>query len=411
MDISKISFQNQDKQYKDLAGKLFRDCCIAATTGVSIWFLAPALSNDRIIRYASLLGVGISGVCLITWGKQLSEIEPILNALRIEKYEEKANEISDRALLIRQYQEEQYSPQPQPIEYYPQQPELTIATQVDNEAANFSEESQLNQYWDDKPGILAIATEKPSLFEGRTAWMAELVSSGVILLYGRQGSGKTSKKKWLIKYGLEQGWDVRVCNLHAAFGQYRPLKTYGGGENTREIEDGINEFLDIVGTRYKAIGSQPNYDPYKERRVILACDEMSFWANTIEPDVMERFWKTAIGDLRKANCGIIMAAHGNTLNNLGGKALAGRSKSVNELFTELHCYSRPNPNKPGDYMPESHADFNFLGVKRAVYCPDWFRHDADFSEFIPQSAPHTIPPSSVSSPDIYSLIDAVKNAA
>ena len=209
----------------------------------------------------------------------------------------------------------------------------------------------------------------------RYQWMKHLVDSAKLWLIGGEGSGKTSKTEWLVDQYVQRDYEVWVIDPHAAAGQWDPLKVYGRGQNWESVNRGIEEFCKETTRRIGDRGSVKYYDPLEdEKRLILICEEMSAWADKVDPAILRDFYAILPGDLRKANVGVVFVAHGATLAFIGGDAATGKKKNIETTFTRLHCFSEPIPGT-NKYRPLPYANLqtpkNTTPTK--VDVPEWMR--------------------------------------
>lgn len=216
-------------------------------------------------------------------------------------------------------------------------------------------------------------------------WIWDLMDEGAVLLTGRKGSGKTSKAQFLVEEYLKAGYEVEIIDPHAAAGQWEPLKVWGRGKNWREVNAGLKAFVAEVDRRYSERAENEEYDPMRdEKRKILVCEEMTQWSDQCDQDVVKEFWGVAIGDIRKANAGILFVSHGETLMSIGGEALKGRKKSIEDDVAKLKCYGQPvQGSRPLQYMPLAYADLSIPGQPPCrVDVPEWMQGPKKFVHLV-----------------------------
>lgn len=216
----------------------------------------------------------------------------------------------------------------------------------------------------------------------RYQWLWDLMDEGTILLNGRKGSGKTSKAQFLVEEYLKAGYQVDIVDPHAAAGQWEPLKVWGRGKNWREVNEGLKAFIKEVNRRYSDRAEIEGYDPMvDEPRLILVCEEMTQWADQVDIELMKEFWGVVLGDIRKANAGVLFISHGETLASIGGKALEGRRKTVDDDVAKLKCFGKPIPGtRPTRYMPLPYAELSIPTQPTVrVDVPEWMQGPKKFA--------------------------------
>lgn len=133
-----------------------------------------------------------------------------------------------------------------------------------------------------------------------------------VLIHGAQGSGKTTFALNEIKKRIAAGHQVIALDPHAAYGAWSGCEVIGGGMDYEAIDSRLKWFSDEVRKRYKAIQTQPNP---KFKPLTLVCDEFTNWASRCENST--EFFKTALSDIRKAECYVLIVSHTRTLPGLG----------------------------------------------------------------------------------------------
>jgi hypothetical protein len=162
-----------------------------------------------------------------------------------------------------------------------------------------------------------------------------------VLVYGPQGSGKTSTAAYLMRRRIENGHIVQVLDPHKQYGQWEGLEVFGGGMDYAEIDMKLQWFHEEVKRRYKQAEITPNYNPPK---LTLVCDEFTNWATRCSSAA--DFFMAACTDIRKINLGVIFISHNRTLQALGDpKGMAAvRDNGIAEI--ELLVDSHPETGEP-----------------------------------------------------------------
>lgn len=207
----------------------------------------------------------------------------------------------------------------------------------------------------------AIKQSKPQT-ERIDPLVHELLDQGCVWMIGRKGSGKTSKAEWFVEEYINQGCEVWIIDPHAKAGQWENLKVFGKGMNYRDVENGLKAYVEEITRRYQVRAVDESYDPLEsEKRIVLVCEEMSKWGNTVAEITMRDFMGCVLADLRKANAGCLFISHGETLAMFGGtKALSGFREAINSDIAKLYTFSEPIPGSvPQKFRPLPNAEVKF----------------------------------------------------
>lgn len=215
------------------------------------------------------------------------------------------------------------------------------------------------------------------------SWVEAMLVQPFTLIYGKQGGGKSSKLGYAVMRAAKENYKIIIVDPHAYAAKWRGLKVYGKGRNydgSKNIgmpsaEDGIRSFIAEVERRYELIATVEGYDPMKdERRLVLACDEVSNWGDNIDPDLMKELMNLVLAELRKANAAVFFAAHGKTLKFFGGKAAAGTRDAIDALACFVECFSQHvEGTSPPEYEPTGKVMFKTSNDDRPyeVGTPNW----------------------------------------
>ena len=133
-----------------------------------------------------------------------------------------------------------------------------------------------------------------------------------VLVYGSQGTGKSTFASNEIQRRIGLGHEVIVLDPHAAYGAWQGCQVVGGGMDYAAIDQKLGWFAQEVQRRYKLIQTTPNP---KFRPLTVVCDEFTNWASRC--DNSGEFFKTALSDIRKAECYVLIVSHTRTLLGLG----------------------------------------------------------------------------------------------
>lgn len=170
----------------------------------------------------------------------------------------------------------------------------------------------------------------------RFAWAKDLLHFPAVLIWGAQGSGKTSFAAWLLHQRIAAGHSAWVCDPHKEFGQWNGLKCVGAGMDYEACDRAMIQFANSVKREYKTRSEQANYKP--QRETVLA-EEFTKWSDYCEN--AGEFFKASLSDLRKIRKGVIFVSHDRSLVALGNAK--GFSKARNNGLLELHLEAVIDP--------------------------------------------------------------------
>lgn len=165
-----------------------------------------------------------------------------------------------------------------------------------------------------------VSTESP--------WLLQLMEPGPLLVWGGQGSGKTTFTGFLaLLRVLFCNHRIEVNDPHEHLNNWPGLfPTYGGGCNYRQIDNRLKAYYDRV--------KNPQNSHYSS-----IWDEITQYAECCNPDLAGRFLKSILSDSRKVDEHPILLSHNNTLGSLaGGKG--GTKQMQIEGLVEVHLFNK-----------------------------------------------------------------------
>ena len=118
-----------------------------------------------------------------------------------------------------------------------------------------------------------------------------LIHHPCVLVYGEQGSGKTSKMAWLVGQHIKLGHQVEIVDPLCKFRSWQPLKVWGRGYQYQDAEKGIAKFTTIAQKRLRDRGTT-NYEPLDDIHLFLALDEVTNYEDHIAPATMRQLLST-----------------------------------------------------------------------------------------------------------------------
>jgi hypothetical protein len=174
-----------------------------------------------------------------------------------------------------------------------------------------------------------------------------------VLIWGPQGSGKTSFAAWLLHQRIAAGHSARVFDPHASYGQWNGLKVIGAGMNFAGCDIAMQDFIAKVKAEYQARAKQPDYKPTRES---LLVDEFTQWSAMCTHS--SDFFVTALSDIRKIQKCVIFVSHDRSLVALGGSK--GFSKARNNGLLELQLEATIDP-ETGEPRPAMKGKLRYPG--------------------------------------------------
>lgn len=220
-------------------------------------------------------------------------------------------------------------------------------------------------------------------------WAQDLIHYPAVLIYGAQGSGKTSFVAWLIRQRLKAGHTVEVLDPHRKFGQWQGLKVCGDGMDYAGIDRAMSNFAKRVKVHYQRHSQQPNYNPPYRTTV---AEEFTHWASRC--DNSADFFGTALSDIRKVNECVVFVSHARTMTGLGNAKGLADTRDASLLELELEAKVDPDT---GEAVPALKGRLKYPGGKTiAVEIATWMKGEMDFTSLVsppvePAPAPQTQP--------------------
>lgn len=143
------------------------------------------------------------------------------------------------------------------------------------------------------------------------AWLKQLYGTNCVLMFGGQGSGKTSFVEWYAEEKSNQGDEVIVFDVHRKFGAWKGLRVVGDGRNYKAIDEEILRIEKLITTRYQQFATEEFFNP---RPITLIFEEFSKWKNFCEHS--DSFFLTALTDIRKVLIQVVFVSHVKTMSGL-----------------------------------------------------------------------------------------------
>jgi len=218
----------------------------------------------------------------------------------------------------------------------------------------------------------------------RYDWAKDMLHFPAVLIYGAQGSGKTSFTAWLLRERIKAGHTTEVWDVHRRHGQWQGLPVFGDGMDYETVDFRMGAFRRGVKDGYKRIATVPNYSPSWHTAV---CEELTNFEGRCENSAA--FFQESLSDFRKVRKCVIYCSHGRTLLSLGGSK--GTAKMRDSGLIELELEARIDPvtrelvsAQKGRLKLPNHAPI-------AVDIAEWMNGNMDFSALV-QSGSGTVQP-------------------
>ena len=208
------------------------------------------------------------------------------------------------------------------------------------------EDGPVDDWADDWIDSATVATTpQPGQDDGDTShaqadqqydWAKDLLHFPAVLIYGAQGSGKTSFTAWLLRERIKAGHTTEVWDVHRRHGQWNGLPVFGGGMDYEAVDARMDAFRRQVKEGYRKIATVPNYSPSWHTAV---CEELTNFEGRCENSAP--FFQESLSDFRKVKKCVIYCSHGRTLLSLGGSK--GTAKMRDSGLIELELEAKIDP--------------------------------------------------------------------
>jgi hypothetical protein len=216
----------------------------------------------------------------------------------------------------------------------------------------------------------------------------ELLDYPAILIFGPQGSGKTSLATYLLQQRLARGHTLTVLDPHAEYGQYGHLQVVGAGMDYQAIDQAMDAIVRDIDARYKARAKQKNL---KFKTCTTFCDEFTNWASRCSNS--GEFFKTCVSDTRKVEYRTLLVAHARTLPALGDAKGMAATRDASLLEIELEAKVDPLSGKA---VPAMRGKLKYPGQPwQPVAIAPWMQGDLSGDPVVsphnPSQLPHNSP--------------------
>lgn len=205
-------------------------------------------------------------------------------------------------------------------------------------------------------------------------WLDRLIAPSVLLVFGGDGSGKTSMALELLRRRKLAGHQLVAFDPHAHPNKWPDCDVVGSGLNFLKIEQSIESLQTLIKTRYEQIG-KGQIAPCQFPPITFVMEEMTDWQSSV-PNAGLLILKA--GDYRKANIHLILVAHGDSMSQIG--APSGSNEVIKNCVTKLRLFSKPGSN--GNPIPAMRGELTFplsqtISVKIPKLTPVQINHQVE----------------------------------
>ena len=161
------------------------------------------------------------------------------------------------------------------------------------------------------------------------------------LVWGGQGSGKTSLTREIAADKLAHNQKVIVLNPHGSASTWQGMKLIGAGKNYKAVEEFMRTYLALIKQRYQIFEqSGISEDDFLEQLLkaglveSVICEEASSWAANVDQELLHDFTRTGLTESRKVGLPLLIVTHDPSLEFMGLKKGA-RLRDAGMAIAEL----------------------------------------------------------------------------
>lgn len=166
-------------------------------------------------------------------------------------------------------------------------------------------------------------------------WIESLINPSILLLFGSDGSGKTSFALELIRRRQAVGHTCLALDPHARPNKWPGCKVVGSGLEHSKIEAQISRLETIVKDRYRQI-STGECNECEFPPITIVCEELTNWSSKVGNSSS---LIVNAGEYRKVNVHLLLVAHGDKLGQIGSPK--GFANVAANVLTKLQLFSKP----------------------------------------------------------------------
>jgi hypothetical protein len=189
-----------------------------------------------------------------------------------------------------------------------------------------------------------------------------LVNCPALIIYGGQGSGKTTLVKGIANRRSESGHQIVVLDPHGSPAHWGGFKLVGAGMKYEQLAIALDNFNKTVKRRYELFEQgETNFE-----HITYVCDEFTNWATRLPEETASEFLKSSLSDIRKVNVHVIYIAHSNTLEILGKSKGLATMRDSGAIQLQLFILS----SSDGTSRPRGDGLITYIGQEpQAVQIP------------------------------------------
>lgn len=161
------------------------------------------------------------------------------------------------------------------------------------------------------------------------------------LIWGGQGSGKTTLAKAIAADKCANGQQVVVVNPHGSPAAWDGLSVVGCGRDYDAVNSFMAHYIEQITARYQQFAEMGlSEDDYLQHVIdsgmtaTVICEEMSGWHNQLDADLLHEFSQTCLTESRKVGLPPLFVSHDPSLSFLGLKKGA-RLRDAGMVIVEL----------------------------------------------------------------------------
>ncbi|MBE9235842.1 type IV secretion system DNA-binding domain-containing protein [Anabaena aphanizomenioides LEGE 00250] len=192
-------------------------------------------------------------------------------------------------------------------------------------------------------------------------WVSHAINYFCVLIWGGQGSGKTTAASHIIKGKKDRGDKIIVLDPHAARGQWEGLEVIGAGMDYEAIDKFMGWYEEEAKHRYQLLRNEGEEAVKKLGSICVVAEELTNYAKRCKNS--GDFIQACLSDNRKIFFSSISISHGRTLALTGGSQ--GTAKTRDDSFLELHCIAPTGGNDRAWEIKYPGSEFSSVSV------PEW----------------------------------------